>query len=155
MNTISAAAGAMPAADNSRAARARRGRARLRRAQQLRSGVLLAAVLVLFLGMIVGVIQSQAQVTRLSSQIEKTQKALTDAQSTYDYLSSKMSDITSSTNVEQIAESQLGLVRADESQITYVKLEGESVVECSSSGADRLAEELYTIALSLFGGQTP
>lgn len=133
----------------------RGGRYRLRRARKVMHGLLWGALAALMLVMIVAVVYSQAQVTRLSGQIEKTRAELTNAQSTYDYLSDTMSDITSSTNVQQIAEGQLGLVRADASQVTYIKLQEQSVVEKSNHGVAQILENFRTAALSLINSLDP
>lgn len=133
----------------------RGGRYGLRKVRSAAHNVLWALVGLLLLVMIVGVVQSQAQVTELSGKIEKTRKELTNAQSTYDYLSDQMSSITSSTNVQQIAEGRLGLVRADSSQVTYIKLQGESVVEKPTTGFEQMMDGFRTTALSLIGSLDP
>ena len=40
-----------------------------------------------------------------------------------------MNDITSRASLQQVAEGELGLVKADPSQITYVQLEDQSIIE--------------------------
>ncbi len=133
----------------------RGGRYGLRRARTVARNVLWGLAAALLLLMIVAVVYSQAQVTRLSGQLEKTRSELTNAQSVYDYLSETLSDITSTTNVQQIAEGRLGLVRADASQITYIKLQEQSVIERSSHGLDRVMENFRTAALSLLNTLDP
>lgn len=133
----------------------RGGRYGLRKLQRAFHRLLWAGAGGLLLLMIVGVIYSQAQVTRISGQIEKTRKELTNAQSTYDYLSGAISDLTSSTNLQQIAEGRLGLARADASQITYIKLQEESVVEKSANSAQLFWDGFRTAALSLIGSLDP
>ena len=133
----------------------RGGRYGLRRARRILRTALWLLFGVALVAMLVGVVYSQAQVTRLSGQIEKARTELTNAKSTYDYLSDEMGNITSSTNVQQIAEGRLGLTRADASQITYVKLQEESVVERSGSGLDRMLDGLGSAALSLIDQLDP
>ncbi len=133
----------------------RGGRYGLRRAQRLARRLLWACVGALALVMIVAVVYSQAQVTRLSGQIEKTNRELTNAQSTYDYLSDTMGNITSSTNVQQIAEGRLGLVRADASQVTYIKLHEQSVVERAGTGLEQIWQYFSGGALSLLAQLDP
>ena len=133
----------------------RGGRYGLRKARQAarRAAGVLAAVAVLLL--VVAVVYTQAQVTRLSSEIDSTNQELTNARSTYDYLSAQMSSITANANVQQIAEGQLGLIRADNSQITYIRLQEHSTVERAQSGADTFFKDFGTAALSLLGSLAP
>lgn len=96
----------------------------------------------LILGLIVSVVQSKAKITALSGEIEATRTLLTEAQSEYDYLSSKMSAITSRSNISEVAEGGLGLVKADSSQLTYLRLEDESVLIKNTSGAVKLLDSI-------------
>ena len=91
----------------------------------------------------------------MSGQINEVNTQLAAAQSEYDYLSTKMSDITSRASLQEVAEGQLGLVKLDPSQITYVQLEDQSIIEKSCSSAVRLLDEVRTAALSLLDGLNP
>ena len=133
----------------------RGGRYGLGKAKQMARTLLLLLVCALVLGLIVSVVQSQARITELSGEIESARRDLSAAQSDYDYLSTTMSSITSRTNVADIAEGDLGLVKADSSQITYIRLEDESVLEKTTSSAARLLEGIRTAALSLIGTLDP
>ena len=88
-------------------------------------------------------------------QINDTKTQLTAAQSEYDYLASQMSNITSRTSLQQVAEGQLGLVQVDPSQVTYVQLEDESVIEKTSSSAEALFSDVRTAALNLLESLNP
>ncbi len=103
------------------------------------------------LAMVVSVIYSQAQVTRLSSEIDETRQELTNAKSTYDYLSSQMSSITTNANVQQIAEGELGLVKSGNDQITYIRLQDETCVERTENEPFAFFSDLKTTLLSLIG----
>ena len=76
-------------------------------------------------------------------------------QSEDDYLSTKMSDISSRASLQEVAEGQLGLVKLDPSQITYVQLEDQSIIEKSSSSAVHLLDKVRTAALNLLDGLNP
>ncbi len=115
-------------------------------------GVLVAALL---LGLIVSLVYSQATVTELSGEVAATRQKLTAAKSNYDYLSATMDSITSRANIEQIAEGQLGLVKIDPSQITYVRLEDKSVIQKADSNAAKALDGFRTAALSLIGNLDP
>ena len=84
-----------------------------------------------------------------------TAQELTQEQSTYDYLSGRMDTITSSNNIQEIAEGQLGLVKADASQVTYITMEDESLIVRTESDLSKLLSGVRTAALSLIGNFDP
>ena len=133
----------------------RGGRHGLNRARQLASSTLSVLAVALLLGLVVSVVYSQARITELNGEINDTKTQLTAAQSEYDYLSTQMSNITSRTNLQQVAEGQLGLVPLDPRQVTYVQLEDQSVIEKSTSSAELLLSDVRTAALDLLGSQNP
>lgn len=133
----------------------RGGRHGLNRARQLASSTLSVLAVALLLGLVVSVVYSQAKITELNGEINDTKTQLTAAQSEYDYLSTQMSNITSRTNLQQVAEGQLGLVQLDPSQITYVQLEDQSVIEKTTSSAELLLSDVRTAALDLLGSLNP
>ena len=114
---------------------------------------LLAAALLL--GLIVSVVYSQAKLTELNGQINTARAELTAAGSEYDYLSTKMGEITSRSSLQEVAEGRLGLVKLDASQITYVRLEEDSVIEKTGDSATRFLAQVRTAALSLLGNLNP
>lgn len=133
----------------------RGGRHGLNRVRRLAASMLQVLAVALLLGLIVSVVYSQAKITELNGQINETRTQLTAAQSEYDYLTTQMNNITSRTNLQQVAEGELGLVPADPSQITYVQLESESVIEKKSGSTQLLLEDLRTAALNLLGSLDP
>ena len=133
----------------------RGGKHGLNRARQLATSMVNVLAVALLLGLVVSVVYSQAKITELNGQINETRTQLTAAQSEYDYLTTQMSNITSRTNLQQVAEGELGLVPADPSQITYVQLESESVIEKKSGSTQLLLEDLRTAALNLLGSLNP
>ena len=133
----------------------RGGKHGLNRARQFAAVALHVIAAALLLGLIFSVVHSQARITELNGQINDTRTGLTAAQSEYDYLSTKMSDITSRASLQEVAEGQLGLVKLDPSQITYVQLEDQSIIEKSSSSAVRLLDKVRTAALNLLDGLNP
>ena len=110
---------------------------------------------ILVLGLVVSLLYSQATISALSSEIESTRQELLTAQSTYDYLSGEMDDITSTTNIAAIAQGELGLVKADPSQITYIDLESEGLIRRNESNLSRLLSGFQTAALSLIDSFDP
>jgi len=133
----------------------RGGRHGLNRARHVAASTLNVLAVALLLGLIVSVVYSQAKITELNGQINDTKTQLTAAQSEYDYLASQMSNITSRTSLQQVAEGQLGLVQVDPSQVTYVQLEDESVIEKTSSSAEALFSDVRTAALNLLESLDP
>ena len=133
----------------------RGGKHGLNRARQLAAVALHVIAAALLLGLIFSVVHSQARITELNGQINDTRTDLTAAQSEYDYLSTKMSDITSRASLQDVAEGQLGLVKADQSQITYIQLEEQSVIEKTGSDAGRVLVGIRTAALNLLDGFNP
>ena len=133
----------------------RGGKHGLNRARQFAAVALYVIAAALLRGLIFSVVHSQARITELNGQINDTRTGLTAAQSEYDYLSTKMSDITSRASLQDVAEGQLGLVKADQSQITYIQLEEQSVIEKTGSDAGRVLVGIRTAALNLLDSFNP
>ena len=133
----------------------RGGKHGLNRARQFAAVALYVIAAALLLGLIFSVVHSQARITELNGQINDTRTDLTAAQSEYDYLSTKMSDITSRASLQDVAEGQLGLVKADQSQITYIQLEEQSVIEKTGSDAGSVLVGIRTAALNLLDSFNP
>lgn len=108
----------------------------------------------LLLGLIVSVVYSQAKITELNTTINNTRAELTAAQSENDYLNGAISDITNRASLQQAAEERLGLVKADASQVTYLHLEDESIIE-TSGGTGKMLQDIHTAALDLLGTAQP
>ena len=113
------------------------------------------AGIAIFFGLFASIVASQARITQLSGEIDDAKSELTNAQSYNDYLSTTMDQITNSTSVQQEAEDRLGLVKMDPSQVTYVRLEDESVIERAAGTADKFFAGIKTAALSLLGSFDP
>ena len=127
----------------------------LNRARRFARTILRTLAVAIVLGLIISVLYSHAKLTELSGQINEVNTQLAAAQSEYDYLSTRMSDITSRASLQEVAEGQLGLVKLDPSQVTYVQLEDQSVIEKSTNRAGKLLDEVRTAALSLLNGLNP
>ena len=131
------------------------GRMRLEKLRQAAMAMRFVLLSILVLGLVVSLLYSQATISALSSEIESTRQELLTAQSTYDYLSGEMDDITSTTNIAAIAQGELGLVKADPSQITYIDLESEGLIRRNESNPSRLLSGFQTAALSLIDSFDP
>ena len=126
----------------------------LNRARRFARMVARVLALAIVLGLVISVLYSHAKLTELSGEINEVNTQLAAARSEYDYLSTRMSDITSR-SLQEVAEGQLGLVKLDPSQITYVQLEDESVIQKSTNTAGKLLGEVRTAALSLLNNLNP
>ena len=131
------------------------GRMRLEKLRQAAMAMRFVLLSILVLWLVVSLLYSQATISALSSEIESTRQELLTAQSTYDYLSGEMDDITSTTNIAAIAQGELGLVKADPSQITYIDLESEGLIRRNESNLSRLLSGFQTAALSLIDSFDP
>ena len=126
------------------------GRYGLSKARQFARTAGTVLVIAIFFGLFASIVASQARITQLSGEIDDA-----NAQSYNDYLSTTMDQITNSTSVQQEAEDRLGLVKMDPSQVTYVRLEDESVIERAAGTADKFFAGIKTAALSLLGSFDP
>ena len=124
----------------------------LNRARRFARMVARVLALAIVLGLVISVLYSHAKLTELSGEINEVNTQLAAARSEYDYLSTRMSDITSRASLQEVAE---GLVKLDPSQITYVQLEDESVIQKSTNTAGKLLGEVRTAALSLLNNLNP
>lgn len=112
-------------------------------------------VCVVLVSLICGLLYSQATLTELTTETQRVQRQLSLAHSEHDYLQSVMDSKTGVKNVEEIARSQLGLVKIDKSQITYATLEEESVITRPRSSWQRKLEELRGSLLSVMDYLNP
>ncbi len=125
---------------------------RVKNAMRQAGSVLLVVVV---LALITAIVAGQAKLTELSGEIDATRSDLADAQTTYEYLSGKMDEISNSANIEDVAQNRLGLEKTDPSQVTYIRVDDESVIEKSDTKTDEILDDLYTAALSLIGSFEP
>ena len=133
----------------------RGGRFHFGRAKELMRQIASVLVIVVFLALITAIVAGQAKLTEISGDIDAKRTELADAQTTYEYLSGKMDEISNSANIDEVAQSRLGLVKTDPSQVTYLRLDDESIIEKSNSKTDEILDGLYTAALSLIGSFEP
>ena len=109
---------------------------------------------VVFVALAALLIQSKATITELNAQVRRTQAELTTAQSTHNYLSSELNARTSMANIEEIA-NRLGLMKKDDSQITYVRLEEASVLTAEESPVKKWTDWFHAGLLSLMDTLDP
>lgn len=127
----------------------------LRKVRHVVRTAMTVLVIAVFFGLLISSLMSAAKLMELNSQVDEVNTQLTEAKSEYDYLNARMSDITSRASLQEVAEGQLGLVKLDPSQITYVQLEDQSIIERNTSAAGHLLDEVRTAALSLLDSLNP
>ena len=112
--------------------------------------VMRTAVIVLILavsgGLAISSLMSGATRVPLNPMFDPVSAQLAEAQSEYDYLNTRMNDITSRASLQQVAEGELGLVKADPSQITYVQLEDQTAARPCSKNMQLRAFLLHGLA---------
>lgn len=107
--------------------------------------VMMAAVLI---SLTILLVQSKATLTELNTQVRQVQREITDAKSQYNYLNSELGKRTEMSRIEDIAK-QLGLMKVNDSQITYVRLEEDSVITGGETQVSHLAELFQSGLLSV------
>jgi cell division protein FtsL len=104
----------------------------------------------LLVGLAVNLLQSEARITELTSQIQTAKATLVTEQSDYTYYTSTLNNKASIANVEEAA-SRLGLMKMDDSQITYIRLDNSSVLVRKESTVRQWTDFLHAGALTLMG----
>lgn len=97
-----------------------------------------------FLALAFAMVQSEAQLTEYTQQIQAQTAALTTAKSEYSYLEATLNESINLDQVEKVAK-ELGLVKLDESQVTYIRLEDEAVLSTSQSSFEQWQESVRGI----------
>lgn len=113
------------------AVRVRRVRKRIRHAvTPLR--VLFTAVVV---ALCMVLLYNQMHLTRLTKELGEQQNALETLQSEYVSLKTQQEQALSISYVEEYAQSTLGMVKMDPSQVEYIEMTNPEVTEVSNTGA--------------------
>jgi len=115
--------------------------AAMQHALQLISMALLA-------GFAVSLLWSEAQLVELNSQIQSAKAELVSEQSQYTYYNSALNSRTNITSVEETA-TRLGLMKIDQSQITYIRLDEGSVLVCKASAVRQWSDLLHDGAMTI------
>lgn len=119
----------------------------VRTAMQHALQLLSAALLV---GFAVSLLWSESQLVELNSQIQNAKADLVSVQSQYTYYNSALNNRTNITSVEETA-TRLGLMKIDKSQITYIRLDGGSVLVRKESAVRQWTDLLHDGAMMIMG----
>ncbi|MFV8221789.1 cell division protein FtsL [Faecalibacterium hattorii] len=104
----------------------------------------------LLVGFAVSLLWSESQLVELNSQIQNAKADLVSAQSQYTYYNSALNNRTNITSVEETA-TRLGLMKIDQSQITYIRLDGGSVLVRKESAVRQWTDMLHDGAMMIMG----
>lgn len=103
-------------------------------------GAFLAAIVA---AVVVAMLCSRVELTELSTQISKKQKALSEVQTENIRLEAEVEAKLSARNVEEYATQKLGMAPLDKSQVTYLRLnEGDEVRLTEQAGDTGLLEKI-------------
>ena len=106
------------------------------------AGVLSAVLLLASLGAMV--ISTYARLGELQSEISRQNTMLTNQQAAYTDLEFQLESKTNMNNIEQRAV-EMGLVKIEKSQVTYIRVMGENQIEVQKGPLQRLWETICQI----------
>ena len=104
----------------------------------------------LMVGFAVSLLWSEAQLVELNDQIQKAKAELVSEQSQYTYYNSVLNSKTNITSVEEVA-GRLGLMKMDQSQLTYIRLDSDSVLVRRESAVHQWTDFLHDGAMTIIG----
>ncbi len=119
------------------------GKRRLSPLQAMMHNAVHLVAVALLTAMSVSLLLSETQLVELNSQLQKAKSELTSVQSQYTYYCSTLNSRTNITSVEETA-SRLGLMKIDQSQITYIRLDESDVLVRKQSGVKQWTSLLYS-----------
>ena len=102
----------------------------------------------LLVGFAISLLMSEAQLVEVNDQIQKAKAELVSEQSQYTYYNSVLNSKTNITSVEEVA-GRLGLMKMDQSQLTYIRLDSDSVLVCRESAVHQWTDFLHDGAMTI------
>lgn len=102
----------------------------------------------LLTGFAISLLMSEAQLVELNDQIQDAKARLVSAQSQYTYYNSTLNSKTNITSVEEVA-GRLGLMKMDQSQLTYIRLDSDSVLVRRESAVHQWTDFLHDGAMTI------
>lgn len=124
------------------------GKRRLTTRQAVTRYALQLISMALLVGFAVSLLWSEAQLVEVNDQIQKAKAQLVSEQSQYTYYNSALNSKTNITSVEEVA-GRLGLMKMDQSQITYIRLDSESVLVRKESAVHQWTDFLHDGAMTI------
>ena len=126
------------------------GKPRLNPVRAAMQHVLQLVSAALLVGFAVSLLWSESQLVELNDQIQDAKVQLVSEQSQYTYYNSALNNRTNITSVEETA-SRLGLMKIDQSQITYIRLDEGSVLVRKESAVRQWTDLLHDGAMMIVG----
>ena len=102
----------------------------------------------LLTGFAISLLMSEAQLVELNDQIQDAKAQLVSAQSQYTYYNSTLNSKTNITSVEEVT-GRLGLMKMDQSQLTYIRLDSDSVLVRRESAVHQWTDFLHDGAMTI------
>lgn len=96
----------------------------------------------LLLALTVSVLYSQTRMTELSDEITGLEQQLVEERSVYDQLTYRLESDATLGNIEEYVSRELGMVKTDKSQVTYVTLTCENCLETAETGFAKYWSEM-------------
>lgn len=124
------------------------GKKRLSPVQELMHNAAHLVEVALLAGLAISLLWSEAQLVELNDQIQDAKAQLISEQSQYTYYNSTLNSQTNITNVEETA-GRLGLMKIDQSQITYIRLNESDRLVRTGSTVQQWTDILYSSMASI------
>ena len=102
----------------------------------------------LLAGFAVSLLWSEAQLVEVNDQNQKAKAELVSEQSQYTYYNSVLNSKTNITSVEEVA-GRLGLMKMDQSQLTYIRLDSDSVLVRRESAVHQWTDFLHVGSMTI------
>lgn len=132
-----------PEKEKKEAQRAQKAEKKAKRGARLRTG----AILLVFVGLMVGMVISRIQLTELNDKITDAQEQLGILQSETSRLTNEIASNTSAESVDAYAQAN-GMSQAESYQIEYITVDGGDRIEVSESEPQNVFEQ---IGAAIFG----
>ena len=104
----------------------------------------------LLVGFAISLLWSESRLGELNDQIQDAKAQLVSEQSQYTYYNSTLNSKTNITSVEEAA-GRLGLMKIDQSQITYIRLGESDSLERTQSAVRQWTDFIYNGAVNILG----
>mgnify|MGYP000899253421 FL=1 len=104
----------------------------------------------LLVGFAISLLWSESKLVELNDQIQDAKAQLVSEQSQYTYYNSTLNSKTNITSVEE-AVGRLGLMKIDQSQITYIRLGESDSLERTQSAVRQWTDFIYNGAVNILG----
>ena len=100
--------------------------------------------------MIIGIVYTNSQITEITTDISAVQREITELESEKAYLDFTLESRMSLNEIEDYAVNVLGMVKMDSTQVEYIEIESENMVEFSGENFGDKIEEAVQPVLSYF-----